>query len=150
MIICGIITEPIEAVSATEEPEMQPNIVEARMLTSARPPRMNPTNTLARLMMRVRHAAFGHDPAGEDEERNREQREIVHAVGRLEHDRFERQADPQRREDRGKAERIGDRHAEQAEDAESAEENEHVHGGLLGADLRDGVVGRAVEQIRDP
>ena len=29
MIICGIITEPIDAVSATDEPEMQPNIVEA-------------------------------------------------------------------------------------------------------------------------
>jgi hypothetical protein len=52
LIICGIMTEPIEAVSATEEPEMAPNMVEARMLTSARPPRTKPTNTLARLMMR--------------------------------------------------------------------------------------------------
>ena len=52
MIICGIITEPIEAVSATDEPEMAPNMVEARMLTSARPPRTKPTNTLARLMIR--------------------------------------------------------------------------------------------------
>ena len=30
-----------------------------------------------------RHAAFGHDAAGEDEERDREQREVVHAVGGL-------------------------------------------------------------------
>jgi hypothetical protein len=47
LTICGIITEPIEAVSATEEPEMAPNSVLARMLTSAKPPRMKPTNTLA-------------------------------------------------------------------------------------------------------
>ena len=53
MTICGIITEPIDAVSATDEPEMQPNSVLARMLTSASPPRMKPTNTLARLMRRV-------------------------------------------------------------------------------------------------
>ena len=53
MTICGIITEPIEAVSATDEPEMQPNSVLARMFTSARPPRMKPTNTLARLTSRV-------------------------------------------------------------------------------------------------
>ena len=52
MIICGIITAPIEAVSATDDPEMQPNIVEARMFTSARPPRMKPTKTRARLMIR--------------------------------------------------------------------------------------------------
>ena len=52
MIICGIITEPTAAVSATDEPEMQPNMVEATMLTSAMPPRMKPTNTLARLTSR--------------------------------------------------------------------------------------------------
>ncbi len=52
MIICGIITEPTAAVSATDEPEMQPNIVEAMMLTSAMPPRMKPTKTLARLTSR--------------------------------------------------------------------------------------------------
>ena len=51
-IICGIITDPIEAVSATDEPEMQPNMVEATMLTSARPPRMKPTKTLARSIIR--------------------------------------------------------------------------------------------------
>ncbi len=47
----------------------------------------------------LRHAAFGHDGAGQDEERDRQQRKIVHAVGRLDHDGFERQVDPQRRED---------------------------------------------------
>ena len=52
MIICGIMTEPTAAVSATEDPEMQPNMVEAMMLTSAMPPRMKPTNTLARLTSR--------------------------------------------------------------------------------------------------
>ena len=37
----------MEAVSATDEPDRQPNSVEASTLTSARPPRMKPTNTLA-------------------------------------------------------------------------------------------------------
>ena len=45
-------TEPIEAVSATEEPEMQPKKADARMLTSARPPRMKPTKILARFTKR--------------------------------------------------------------------------------------------------
>src|SRR5712671_7544970 len=45
-------TEPTAAVSATDEPEMQPNMVEATMLTSAMPPRMKPTNTLARFTSR--------------------------------------------------------------------------------------------------
>ena len=31
---------------------MQPNMVDAKMLTSAMPPRMKPTNTLAKLMSR--------------------------------------------------------------------------------------------------
>ena len=53
LTICGIITEPIDAVSATDEPEMQPNSVLASTLTTASPPRMKPTNTLARLMRRT-------------------------------------------------------------------------------------------------
>ena len=38
-----IITEPIEAVSATDEPEIAPKKVEATIFTSDRPPRMKPT-----------------------------------------------------------------------------------------------------------
>ena len=45
------------------------------------------------------HAALGHDGAGQDEERDRQQRKVVHAVGRLDHDGFERQADPYGRGD---------------------------------------------------
>ncbi len=40
-------TEPIDAVSATAEPEMPAKKVEARMLTSESPPRTKPTSTLA-------------------------------------------------------------------------------------------------------
>ena len=40
-------TEPIEAVSATDEPEIAPKNVEARMFTSDNPPRMKPTSTPA-------------------------------------------------------------------------------------------------------
>ena len=53
LTICGIITEPMAEVSATEEPEMQPNKVDAMMFTRANPPRMKPTNTLAKLIKRL-------------------------------------------------------------------------------------------------
>ena len=52
LTICGIITEPIAEVSATDEPEIQPNKVDANMLTKAKPPRIKPTNTLAKLISR--------------------------------------------------------------------------------------------------
>ena len=45
--------EPTDAVSATEEPEIVPNSVEAKMFTTARPPRIQPTSTLARLIRRT-------------------------------------------------------------------------------------------------
>ena len=75
----------------------------------------------------LRHAAFAHDRAGEDEEGDGEKREIVGAVGDFQHHRFERQIDPKRGADRGEPERIGDRHAEQAEDREAADQEENVH-----------------------
>ena len=41
--ISGMSTEPIDAVSATDDPEIAPKKVEARMLTSDRPPRSLPS-----------------------------------------------------------------------------------------------------------
>ena len=61
----------------------------------------------------LRHPAFGHDGAGENEEGNGEERKIVHAVGCLERDRFERNVHPERRKHGREAERISDRHAHQ-------------------------------------
>ena len=40
-------TEPIDAVSATDEPEMAPKKVEAKILTSDKPPRTKPISTPA-------------------------------------------------------------------------------------------------------
>ncbi|MNC56009.1 hypothetical protein D3C75_1055780 [compost metagenome] len=45
--ISGISTEPTDAVSATDEPEIAPKKVEAMMLTSDSPPRTKPTSTPA-------------------------------------------------------------------------------------------------------
>ena len=45
----------------------------------------------------------------------------------LEHHRFERDVDPQRGENGGEPERIGDRHAQQAHDGEAADQDENVH-----------------------
>ena len=52
-----------------------------------------------------RHAALGHDGAGQHEERNRQQRELVDAGGDLDHHRVERDVDPQRADQRRQAER---------------------------------------------
>ena len=72
----------------------------------------------------ARHAALGHQRAGEDEEGDGEQGEIVDAVGDLEEDRLKRQADVEGAGQRRHAERIGDRHAEHEEDEEAAEQND--------------------------
>ena len=53
MTICGISTEPIDAVSATDEPETPLKNVDAMTLTSARPPRTAPTKMRARLTRRT-------------------------------------------------------------------------------------------------
>ena len=66
-----------------------------------------------------RHTADGHDRAGEDEERNGQQREPAHPAGDLKHYRFKRDSGIERGENGGNAERIGDRHAHQADDGET-------------------------------
>ena len=48
--ICGIMTDPMDAVSATVEPEMQPNSVEAPTLTRLSPPFKGATTALAKSM----------------------------------------------------------------------------------------------------
>src|SRR6185369_14960967 len=63
---------------------------------------------------------------GKDEERDREQREAVDAARDLDHHRLERDVDPERAEDCGEAERVGDRHADHAQHDERAEEDDDV------------------------
>ena len=73
------------------------------------------------------HASHRHDGAGENEEGDREQREAAHAARHFEHDRFQRNAGPQRCEDGGEPERVRDGHAGEARHGEAADENENVH-----------------------
>ena len=132
MTICGIITEPIDAVSATDEPEMQPNSVLGEDVDQRQAAADEADEHLGEIDQAHRHAALGHDGAGEHEERDREQREVVGAVGDLEHHRFERDVDPQRRDQRSQAERVGDRHAERAQQRERAEQDQgSCHPALL-------------------
>ena len=49
----------------------------------------------------------------------------------FEHHGFERHVDPERRQDRRESERIGDRHAHQADDREAADQDEDVHAPAL-------------------
>ena len=48
----GIMTPPMEAASATAVPVMPPKSIEAAMLVSPSPPRIQPTSALAKRMMR--------------------------------------------------------------------------------------------------
>src|SRR6185503_12943516 len=74
-----------------------------------------------------RHAALGHDAARQHEERDGEQHEVVGAVRDAQHHGLERNIGPQRADQRGEPERIGDRHAERAQHREAAEQDQDVH-----------------------
>src|SRR3546814_7625387 len=78
-----------------------------------RPPRSTRTDTLfpyttlfrseadedpGQVHQALRHAAFAHDRARQDEERDGEEGEVVRAVGDLDHDGLERQVDPRSEE----------------------------------------------------
>ena len=78
--MAGIMIEPREETSATAEPEMPPKNMLSTQLIIARPPRIRPTKRLARLTSRLGDPAFAHDLAGQDKERDRDQRDRLHAV----------------------------------------------------------------------
>lgn len=62
--MAGIRMEPRAEVSATEEPEIPPKIMEATMFTSPRPPRMGRSSSMQKLMMRwVMPPVFISSPA---------------------------------------------------------------------------------------
>ena len=62
--MAGIRMEPRAEVSATEEPEIPPKIMEATMFTSPSPPRMGRSSSMQKLMMRwVMPPVFISSPA---------------------------------------------------------------------------------------
>ncbi len=73
------------------------------------------------------HAALGHDRAGQHEERDGQQGEFVHAPGDLNHQGLERDVDPPRADQCGKAQGVGDRHADQDQCDKTAEQYQSVH-----------------------
>ncbi len=123
-------TLPIDAVSATDEPEIAPKKVDARMLTRDESAADETDEHRREANQPACHASFGHNRAREHEERDREQREVVHAVGDLEHHCVERDVDPERADERRDAERVGDRHAERDHQEQAAEQHEGVHARL--------------------
>ena len=106
---------------------MQPNRLLARMLTSARPPRIAADEDPREVDQARGHAALRHDGPGEDEERYRQQREVVGAVGDLQDHRLERQVDPECGDQRREAERVGDGHAQRAQQRERTEQDQGIH-----------------------
>ncbi len=73
-------------------------------------------------------AAGGHERAGQDEERDGEQREMLRRLEQLERQRGERIApEHEDRHERRQAERDGDRHADQHEGEQQDEEHRGGH-----------------------
>src|SRR6185436_13444192 len=74
------------------------------------------------------HAALRHDSAGQHEERDGQHRDLADAAGQLLHHRADRQVDPERADEGGQRQRIGDRHADREEETHAEEEDGDIHG----------------------
>lgn len=72
-------------------------------------------------------AAFRHNGAGQDKERDRQQGELVDAAGHLDHQRFQRQVDPQRAGDGAQPHGVGHRHADGQQQGERSKQDKGVH-----------------------
>ena len=69
--------EPTATTVAGEEPETAANSMQASTDAIARPPRRWPMQALREADHPLGDAAGGHEGAGQDEERDREQRELL-------------------------------------------------------------------------
>ena len=90
----------------------------------ASPPRMKPTKNIGEVDETDRDPALRHERAGEHEEGDGQQREIVDAVRHFQKDRLKRNADIERRRHRREPERIGDRHVERDQQKEAADQKD--------------------------
>ena len=119
--------EPSADTSATAEPEMPPNSIDEKTLTTPRPPRTQPTADEAKPHQPRGDAAVEHQLTGEDEERDREQREHADAGDDpLERDQ-QRQALPPERRHGGHTERERNRDADDDQHREQAEQDGKTH-----------------------
>src|SRR5215469_11007779 len=73
------------------------------------------------------HAALGHDLAGEHKKRDREHRELADATRHLEHDGFERDADPIGARQRRQTQPIGDGYAENEAQKKASDDDQDFH-----------------------
>src|SRR5216684_3003668 len=74
-----------------------------------------------------RHAALGHDRAGEHEERDGQHGEFADPVRDLQHDRFVGDVHLPGGEQRGEAEPVGDRHADHEAAEQDGDDDQNVH-----------------------
>ena len=116
----GISTEPTAATSAILEPEMPENSTIDITMTTFSPPRMRPTSALQQLDQANRHAVRLHQVADQDEERDRQQHEIVDAARHLlgEDHAGQRALDPDE-DQRRQRQRKADRQAAEQRDEEA-------------------------------
>ena len=88
--MAGIMIEPMATTVATLDPEIAANSAQATTPASPRPPGRWPTSEVVKLIMPLRDAAARQERAGQDEERDRHDREIVEAGKQLQADALDR------------------------------------------------------------
>ncbi len=92
------------------------------MMTCARPPVMRATNSAAKSMRRLGYSALLHEQAGDDEERQCQERKRVQYHQHSLTDHHERQIGTQNdREDRSHSHRHGDRRTDREQHEKAAE-----------------------------
>ncbi len=89
--------EPTATTVAGDEPETAANSMHASTDAIARPPRKWPMQAIGEADHPLRNAAGGHEGAGQDEERNRQQREVLGGLEQLQRQRGQRVAGRRRR-----------------------------------------------------
>src|SRR6202049_4139135 len=124
--IAGIMIEPIATTVATLEPEIAANIAQAATPASPSPPGKWPTSEVVNAI--PRRAAAGEKSAGQDEERDRHDAEIVETGKQLQADAFDRHFRHREQEGQnGEAERNRDRHAGQHQREQQSEDKSSAH-----------------------
>ena len=138
LTIAGIMIEPIATTVAGDEPDTAANSAQAITPARPSPPCQWPTIEVAKFDHAARDAAMGQEIAGQDEERDRHDLEILDAGEQLQRHRLDRhlghgEEEGQHRE----AERDRDRHARQHQRDQQPEDDDRCSSrDLRGADTR--------------
>ena len=126
--IAGRMIEPIATTVAGDEPEIAANNAQAITPARPRPPYQCPTMRGRERDHPPRDAAVGQEVAGQDEERDRHDLEVLDAGEQLQRHRLDRHVGHREQiGQHGEAERDRDRHAGQHQHDQQAEDDGRGH-----------------------